>query len=120
MVGEKLCNTGNLPFEDMVYLESPKGKEKNIYTSKLENNNNYAPLLIGLSWWGMLALTIALFAFTQIDRFYLVFFIVAFVITFPIIIAFTLVDKKSLSEENFVTILRMSFAKIPGLKWLNK
>ena len=86
----------------------------------LRKTNGFAPLIIGLTWWGILALTIALFAFTQIERFFLILFIVTFVITFPLIVAYTLIDKKSLSEENFITILKMSLAKIPGLKWLNK
>lgn len=119
LIGE-VADSEHWSVEDAISLDRPMDTAKNNIPNEERKTNSYAPLLIGLFWWGILALTIALFAFTPIDRFYLILFLIAFVVTFPIIVAFTLVDKKLLSEENFITILKMSFAKIPGLKWLNK
>lgn len=118
LVGE-IADKSNWVLEEGIGLGNTSIGE-NGDLSVLRKTNGFAPLIIGLTWWGILALTIALFAFTQIERFFLILFIVTFVITFPLIVAYTLIDKKSLSEENFITILKMSLAKIPGLKWLNK
>lgn len=97
--------------------ESDEASRNQLYSKE---SNGFTSLIIGVSWWGVLAGTIALFAFTQIDKFYLILFLAVFVITFPLIIAPALVEKDKLSGKDFISIIKLSLTKIPGLKWLNK
>jgi hypothetical protein len=84
------------------------------------NPRSFYPVIVGIVWWGTLLTSIGLFYFTKMDPFYLIAFLNAFIITFPTIIAFTLVEKKYISAGNFLSIIKMAYSKVPGLFWLSK
>ena len=76
--------------------------------------------LIGIVWWGMVVLTAYLFATADIDKWYLVFSGIIFVVIFTVFMTFALVEKKKLREANLIKILKLAFSNIPGLNWLKK
>lgn len=85
-----------------------------------KSNSILVSTIVGLIWWGTIALTIFLFAATNINKWYLLFLTVSFIVVFTIFMSFALVEKEKLKEGTLLEILKLSFANIPGLKWIKK
>ena len=93
--------------------EQPNHQEAD--PSRKTGESNWVSLVFGLVWFALIASTIYLFAKSDIEEFYLIVAIVAFLLTYPVIISFELLNRQTLSEKGFMGVLKMSYAKIPGL-----